>query len=105
MATVVIGAGIVLAIFNIRTIGVAAHDLRASRMDRKRRLARFKMAGASAIAVGSTALVVGVLLDSWPIQAVGMAAFLASVPIQIAHMVQLRSELRQGSKSQQSDPM
>jgi hypothetical protein len=99
MLIVTITFGLLVAIFVVRTVGMAVFDARTSVADGKPRQAKFRMAFALAIAVGCAISVIGILSNNWPIRALGIGIAFLSVPILIARIVNARAEFRKNSKS------
>jgi hypothetical protein len=99
MPLVTIAFGLMMGILVVRTVGMAVFEARTSMAEGKPRQAKLRMAFAVAIAVGCSISVIGILINDWPVRALGIGVFATSVPILIGQIVHARAKSRANSVS------
>lgn len=92
MLIAVIATVLILGIVIVRSLQPTFFDLRTSKAEGKSRRAGFRAAFVMSIVIGAAVGLIGEFATLWPIRDLGVAVFLASVPILIFGIMDSRNE-------------
>lgn len=92
-----IAIAVLLGIVIVRMLGATFFDLNASKVEGQVRRAKLRTAYVAVIAIGCLTTVIGEFTSLSPVRDLGVAIFLASLPILTVRIIDTRREARRNT--------